>query len=70
MKKKHFEDVLEAATNLPIDAREELVEILNKRTIEERRNELAKDLKNARNEYKINHCRPSSVNEIMKEILS
>ena len=64
MKKIHFEDVLDAATNLPIDAREELVEILNKRTIEERRKELVKDIKSARNEYKSNRCMPATAAEL------
>lgn len=70
MKKAHFEDVLDAATGLSIDAREELVEILNKRMIEERRTELAKDIKSARNDYKNNRCKVSSVNDIMKAIVS
>lgn len=69
MKKINFSDVLEAAGNLPLDAREELVEILHKRSIEERRNKLAKEIKNARTEYKQKKCKTVSAHDIMKEII-
>lgn len=69
MKKTIFADVLEAAGNLPLDAREDLVEILHKRSIEERRNKLAKEIKNARSEYKHNKCKAVSADDIMKEII-
>jgi len=68
MKKTHFSDILEAATNLPLDAQEELVEILHKRTIDERRKELAGDIRNARAEVKRKKCSPVTVDGIMKEI--
>lgn len=41
MIKTIFSEILDAAGALPIDAREELIEILHKRTIEERRTEIA-----------------------------
>ena len=52
MKKSTFSDVLDAAGSLPVEEREELVELLHKRTIEERRGELCQDIKNARSDYK------------------
>ena len=70
MKKTNFAQVLEAAGSLPIDAQEELVEILHKRTIAERRDELAKDIRKARVEYKRNKCKAVTSVEIMSEILS
>ena len=70
MKKSNFADVLEAAGNLSIDAREELLEILQKRTIAERRNELAKDIRNARAEYKRNKCKTVTADDIIDEIVS
>ena len=69
MKKTNFADVLDAAASLPVDEREELVELLHKRTIEERRTELAKDIKNARAELKNRKSSAASVKDIMKEIL-
>ena len=52
MRKTNFADVLDAAGSLPVDEREELVELLHKRAIDERRTELSKDIKNARADYK------------------
>jgi len=69
MKRTTFADVLDAAGSLPIDQQEELVDLLHKRTIEERRNALAKEIKSARYEYKNNKCSAASSGEIMKAIL-
>jgi hypothetical protein len=68
--KNSFADVLDAAGSLRVDEREELVELLQKRTIEERRAELAKDIKNARSDYKNRKYSAASANGIMKELLS
>jgi hypothetical protein len=70
MKKNNFADVLDAAGSLPVDEREELVELLHKRTIEERRTELSKDIKNARADYKNRKYSAASVKDIIKEILA
>lgn len=68
MKKARFSDVLDAAESLPLEAREELVEILRKRTTEERRSEIARSVKAARSEHRKGKSRECSVDEIMKEI--
>jgi hypothetical protein len=70
MKKSTFSDVLDAAGSLPVEEREELVELLHKRTIEERRGELCQDIKNARSDYKNSKFHNASPENIMKEILS
>ena len=70
MKKINFADVLDAAGSLPMDEREELVELLHKRTIEERRAELSRDIKNARADYKNRKYSAASPKNIMKEILA
>lgn len=64
-----FSDVVEAAGNLPLDAREELVEILQKRAAEERRAELVRDVRAAREEHRQGVTRRSTAAGIMKEIL-
>lgn len=69
-KSENFSGVLEAAENLPLDAQEELIEILKKRGIEQRRGELARDVRNARSEYKRGRSKPSTVKDIMQEIVS
>jgi hypothetical protein len=70
MKTTSFAEVLDAAGSLRIDEREELVELLQKRTIEERRTELAKEIKNARLDYKSRKYSAASADSIMKELLS
>jgi hypothetical protein len=70
MKKSTFSDVLDAAGSLPIQEREELVELLNKRTKEERRAELSRDIKSAQSDYKNRKFSVASADKIMKELLS
>ncbi|MBN1983689.1 MAG: hypothetical protein JW795_19295 [Chitinivibrionales bacterium] len=70
MKKVTFSDVLDAAESLPIDEKEELVELLHKRTIEERRRELTKDVKKARSDFRHGRTKSVSADALMKEIVS
>lgn len=70
MKKSTFSDVLDAAGGLPVEEREELIELLQKRAIEERRAELCRDIKNARSDYKNRKYSIASADNIMKELLS
>ena len=65
-----FNEVLETAEKLPIEDQETLIEILNKRIIERRRSKLANEIRNAQKEFKAGKCRPTSVDELMREILS
>ena len=69
-KTENFAGLLEAAESLPIDAQEELIEILQKRRIEQRRREILKEIRNARSEYKRGRSKSSNSNDIMKDILS
>ncbi len=62
--------VLEAADSLPFDAQEELIEILQKRNMEHRRDEIAKEVKKARAERKSRKAKVSTADDIMDEILS
>jgi hypothetical protein len=70
MIKSDFSQILDAASTLPLDAREELIEILHKRTIEQRRVEIARDIKNARAEHKRGKAKATRSADIMKELLS
>jgi hypothetical protein len=70
LKKSTFSEVLDAAGSLSVDEREELIELLHKRTIEDRRIELSKDIKSARIDYKNRKYVAASSKDIMKEILS
>jgi hypothetical protein len=70
MKKSTFADVLDAAGSLPVQDREELVELLHKRTVDERRAELSRDIKSARSDFKNRKFSVASADKIMKDILS
>jgi len=65
-----FADILEAADNLSIAEKEELIAVLQRRLIEQRRLEIAAEIKAARREFQSGKCQPATVEEIMQEILS
>ena len=65
-----FADVLEAADELPLDDQETLAEILHRRVIERRREQLAREVLQAHKEYKQGRCRPVTPDELMAEILA
>ena len=53
-----FVDLLDAADRLSLDEQETLVEILQHRMVEHRREELAKEIQDAEREYQAGCCRP------------
>lgn len=65
-----FGEILEAADKLTLDEQEALMGVLNRRVIEHRREELAKDIQKAKREFKEGSCKPAKPSELMKEILS
>lgn len=65
-----FGEVLEAADKLTLEEQESLIDILHRRMIERRRAELAKDIEEARKEFREGRCQPATPGEIMDEILS
>jgi hypothetical protein len=65
-----FADVLDAAARLTIPEQEELVDILHRRMIEQRRAELAEDTRDAEREFLTGGCRPASPSDLIKEVLS
>ena len=65
-----FAEALEAAARLTLPEQEELVEILHRRMIEQRRAELVKDIQDAEREFQAGGCCPASPSELVKEVLS
>ncbi len=65
-----FGEVLEAADRLSLEEQESLLDILQRRVIEQRRAELAQDIEEARKEFQQGHCQPATPAKIMEEILS
>jgi len=62
-------DVLEMIESLPEDQRESLIEIVQRRWVEHRRDQLALNIKAARAEYTSGEIKDGTVEELMKEIL-
>lgn len=65
-----FGEILEEADRLPLEDQETLIEVLQKRTRDHRRTELARDIQEAQKEFEEGTCRPATADELMREILS
>ncbi len=65
-----FGDILDAAGRLPIDDQESLLDILQRRLVEHRRGQVARDIEEAREALKTGKCRPATPDEIFAEITS
>jgi transcriptional regulator of heat shock response len=65
-----FSKILEAADKLTPEEQETLIDILNRRLADRRRSELAKDIREAQQEFQSGACRPKTPDELIKEILS
>ncbi len=65
-----FGSILEEVDKLPIEDQDMFREILSKRIMEHRRNQLANEIREARAEYNAGECHPVSVDDLMNEIVS
>ena len=65
-----FADVVDATDRLSLDEQQTLLEILHRRVAERGRQRLIQEVQEARVEQAQKKCRPATVDEIMKEILS
>jgi hypothetical protein len=64
-----FAEVLEAADRLSLEDQESLVEILHRRVVERRREELAEEIQQAEEEFQAGGCEPRTAQELIREIL-
>jgi len=63
-----FQEALDIVESLPEDQQETLIAIIRGRLIEQRREALAKRIKEAREEYKQGEVTHGTVDDLMKEI--
>ena len=68
MGSKTFQKALEIIESLPEEQRESLMDIVNRRLIDERRDRLAQSIKEAREEYKRGKIRKGTVDDLMNEL--
>jgi hypothetical protein len=64
-----FGEVVDAADQLSVDEQEALVEIVRRRLADRRRKILALEAKEAVQEFRQGQCKPTTVDDIMREIL-
>ena len=64
-----FNEILEAANNLPVDDQETLINILNRRIHVIRSAEILKDVKSAQKEYSGKKCTPTTPDALIEEML-
>ncbi len=67
--KMSFADVVEAVDNLNITEKEILVDIISKRLIEQKREEIIEDVKIGRTDYQSNKVKRGSAKDLMLDIL-
>ena len=65
-----FSDVLETIEEFSIDEKETLIDILQRRLQEAKRQKLFESVEEAQREYERGETKTASVDEIMKEIMS
>ena len=65
-----FREVLEAIDALPLDEQEELMGVVRRRIVAQRRQELARDVAEAEAELAAGRCEAKNPDELMREILS
>jgi len=63
-----FAELLDAADHLSLEEQADLVEILTRRISERRRDELAEEIREAREDFAAGNCHPTSSAEILKNI--
>ena len=65
-----FDQVLDAIEDLPTDQQAELIEVVRRRLAEHERRQVIQDIADARSQLAAGTVKPSSIDEIMREIES
>jgi hypothetical protein len=63
-----FQEVLDIVESLPEYQQEDLVDIIRRRLIEQRRDRLANSIREAREEYARGEVKRGTVDDLMKEL--
>ena len=67
---KTFAQVLDSADELDVEEQESLVEVLQRRVAERRRETLLEAVKSARREFEGGGCRPATPKQIVTRLLA
>ena len=63
-----FGEILEAVDQLSLEEQETLADVLRRRIIDQRRDEIADDIQQAQKEFQDGQCKPATPSDLMKEI--
>jgi hypothetical protein len=63
-----FQDLIDAVESLPLDDQSMLVELINKRIIEKRREELVGEVREAREAFRKGEVKRGTVADLMKDL--
>lgn len=66
--KSSFQEIIESVEALPLDDREILMDIINKRIIEQRREELVADLEESMQAYRKGEVRIGTVDDLLRDL--
>ena len=67
---QNFADILDAVDNLSSEEKETFLEVLHRRFIEQRREEIAAEIQATRQEFLSGECQAVNPDDLMKEIVS
>ena len=67
MKGVNFQEALEIIESFPEDQRESLIDIVKRRVLEERRNQFARSIEEAREELRRGEIKKGTVDDLMSE---
>ena len=65
-----FADLVEMIDRLPLEEREGLVEVVRKRNADDQRRRIVASIRAARREHDRGRCKPTTPEELMREILA
>lgn len=71
MSKQHkvtFQDALDVIESLPISQQESLIDIVQRRLIEQRRDLIAKNIRKAKEEYRRGDVKKGSIDDLMRDL--
>ena len=66
--KSSFQEIIESVVALPLDDQQILMDIINRRIIEQRRDELVADMKESLEAYRKGEVRVGTVDDILKDL--
>ena len=67
---QNFADILDAVDNLSREEKETFLEVLHRRFIEQRREEIGAEIQATRQEFLSGECQAVNADDLMKELVS